>query len=302
MGSLVAIANAVTVSLQDVLIKKLRGENTFFVIWLRLVAALPILALAVWIFSAWAVPPANFWRIILLVNVPVEIFQFYVGYSAIQRSPLSLMAPLAASTSIFLVPVGYAILGEAPTIAGLVGILSIVAGAFVLGWRIGETRTLAESIRNLFREPGTALILAGSFLVAISISTAKLVFRYASPFLTAFYLTAAIATALIPLAFPLRPTRLASRVERPGERRPTVLPAAGRAPLFAGLAVLSGLSLGLHYTGLSLLPAAYYISIKRVSMLFNVLNGRFFFREEHIRERLAGALLMVAGVVIVALA
>src|SRR3989344_8124346 len=118
MGSLVAIANAVTVSLQDVLIKKLRGENTFFVIWLRLVAALPILALAVGFFSAWSVPPANFWCIILLVNVPVEIFQFYAGYSAIQRSPLSLMAPLSASTSIFLIPVGYAILGEVPTTAG----------------------------------------------------------------------------------------------------------------------------------------------------------------------------------------
>lgn len=284
MGAIVAIANAVTVSLQDVLIKKLRGENTFFVIWLRLVAALPILALAVWIFSAWAVPPANFWWIILLVNVPVEIFQFYVGYSAIQRSPLSLMAPLAASTSIFLIPVGYAILGEAPTAAGFIGILSIVAGAFVLGWRIGETRTLAESIRNVFREPGTALILTGSFLVSISISTTKLVFRYASPFLTAFYLTAAIAAALLPLAF----------------RRPANMPVEGRMPLFGGLAVLSGLSFGLHYTGLSLLPAAYYISIKRVSMLFNVLNGRFFFREEHIRERLAGALLMVVGVILVA--
>lgn len=300
MGSLIAIANALTVSLQDVLIKKLRGENTFFVIWLRLVAALPMLAIAVFVFSAWAVPPARFWWIILLVNVPVEIFQFYVGYSAIQRSPLSLMAPLAASTSIFLVPVGYAILGEIPTAAGLIGILSIVAGAFVLGWRIGETRTLGESIRNLFREPGTLLVLLGSFLVAISISTSKLVFRYASPLLTAFYLTAAIAAALTPLAFPVRLP--AGQAGPAGGRRSAALPVAGRTSLFGGLALISGLSFGLHYTGLSLLPAAYYISIKRVSMLFNVLNGRFFFREEHIRERLAGAVLMVAGVVLVAFA
>jgi len=288
MGSLVAIANAVTVSLQDVLIKKLRGENTFFVIWLRLVVALPILAIAVTVFASWSVPPVPFWIIVVLINTPIEIFQFYVGYSAIQRSPLSLMAPLAASTSIFLIPVGYAILGEVPTTAGFLGILSIVAGAFVLGWRIGETRTLAESIRNVFREPGTALILAGSFLVAISISTSKLMFQYASPFLTAFYLIASIAIALTPLAF-LRPA-------------PVTIPAHGRAALLGGLALFSGISFGLHYLGLSLLPAVYYISIKRVSMLFNVLSGRFFFLEDHIRERLAGAVLMVAGVLLIAFA
>lgn len=285
MGALIAIANALTVSLGDVFIKKLKGENTFFVIWLRLVAALPVLALAVAVLAQWRLPPAAFWGIILLVNVPLEIFQFYVGYSAIQRSPLSLMAPLHASTSIFLIPVAYLVLGEVPTASGLIGILSIVAGSFVLGWRLGETRTIAESMRNVFREPGTPLILTGSFLVSISIVTTKYVFRYASPLLAAFYLTLAIAIALTPLAF----------------FRPAAMPVAGRSRLFGGLSILSGLSFGLHYTGLSLLPAAYYISIKRMSMLFNVAFGRAFFHEDHIRERFAGALLMVAGVVLIAI-
>ena len=285
MGSFIAIANALTVSLQDVLVKKLKGENTFFVIWLRLAAALPVLALAVTFLAEWRLPPATFWWIILLVNVPLEIFQFYVGYSAIQRSPLSLMAPLHASTSMFLIPVAYLILDEVPTTAGLMGILSIVVGAFALGWRIGETRTLAESVRNVFREPGTPLILTGSFLVSISITTTKYVFQYASPLLAAFYLTVAIASTLTPLAF----------------LRPAVMPVAGRSRLFGGLSVLSGLSLGLHYTGLSLLPAAYYISIKRLSMLFNVAFGRAFFREDHIRERFSGAMLMVIGVILIAI-
>lgn len=288
MGALVAIANAVTVSFQDVLIKKLRGENMFFVIWLRLVAALPILALVVTVFASWSLPPAPFWLIIVLVNTPIEIFQFYVGYTAIQRSPLSLMAPLHASTSIFLIPVAYVLLRELPTTQGYLGIGAIVIGTAVLGWRAGETRTLRESVGNVFREPGTALVLLGSFLVSISITTTKFAFQYASPFVTAFYLTSAIAIALTPFAF-MRPVRMS-------------VPSEGRTSLFGGLALLSGASFGLHYLGLSLLPAAYYISIKRISMLFNVLNGHFFFREDHIRERLLGATLMVAGVLLIAFA
>ncbi|RJQ36767.1 DMT family transporter [Candidatus Parcubacteria bacterium] len=286
MGPFVAVANALTVSFSDVFIKKLKGEDTFFLIWLRLASALPILALAVTIFSEWHVPELSFWLIIAVINTPLEIFQFYVGYHAIQRSPLSLMAPLHASTSIFLIPVGYVILGEQPTMIGLVGIFTIVAGAFVLGWRIGQTHSLSQSIANVFAEPGTVLILTGSFLVSISIVTTRyVVTNLASPFLTAFYLTAAIALALTPIAF----------------RRGTGVSIAGHGGMLGGLSILSGFSFGLHYFGLSLMPAAYFISIKRVSMLFNVIGGRVFFHEDHIRERFAGALLMIAGVMLIAL-
>lgn len=47
MGFLVAIANAAAVSLQDVLVKKLTGENKFFLIWIRIIGAIPALALLV---------------------------------------------------------------------------------------------------------------------------------------------------------------------------------------------------------------------------------------------------------------
>lgn len=231
-------------------------------------------------------PPGDFFVIVFFVIVPIEIFQFYVGFEAIQRSPLSLMAPLAASTSIFLIPVGYIILGEKPDVAGFLGIIAIIIGAFALGWRLGETKTPTESIRNVFREPGTVLILFGSFLVSISITTAKYLFHYASPLLTAFYLTTAIVLCVTPFVF----------------RRRSRMSGEGRLSLFGGLAVVSGASLGLHYVGLSLLPAAYYISAKRISMLFNVLAGKAFFKEDHIRERFAGAILMVCGIALIAFA
>ncbi len=284
MGFFVAIVNALTVSTQDVFLKKLKGENTFFLIWLRMVAAIPVLAVLVTVFAEWRIPPAPFWWLVLGVSLPLEIVQFYVGITAIQRSPLSLVAPLGAATSVFLIPAGYLVLGEVPDPIAAIGILAVVIGAVMLGWRVGETWRLTEGIRNVFSEPGSWLVLMSAALVSISIVVLKRSFEFASPYLTAFYAVAALAIVLAV----------------PALLRPAPLPAEGRVRLFAGLGLLSGTSLGLHYFGLSLLPAAYFISVKRTSMLWNVLFGRWFFREDNIRERFIGALLMVAGVVLIA--
>lgn len=283
MGFLIAIANALVVSTQDVLVKKLKGENNFFLIWLRMVAALPVLAALVVIFSNWQIPPLTFWLLIFGVNVPLEVTQFYVGYAAIQRSPLSMMAPLSSFTAIFLVPVGYVVLGELPSRIGFLGVLAIVIGTFFLGWVSGG-RSVIGAFRSVFSEPGTWLVTIATFLTAISITVAKFTFQYASPMLTAFYLVAALGLVLTPLAF----------------WRPASVPAERRRTLFSTLGLASGLSFGLHYTGLSLLPAVYFISVKRVSMLFNVLWGRFVFHEEHALKRLIGAVLMVVGIILIA--
>jgi uncharacterized membrane protein len=54
-----------------------------------------------------------------------------------------------------------------------------------------------------------------------------------------------------------------------------------------------------HVLSLSLAPVAYMISVKRLSLVFGVLLGWFYFREENIRYRLTGACVMVVGVFMV---
>ncbi len=284
MGFLVAIANAAAVSLQDVFVKKLTGENKFFLIWVRIAGALPPLAVLVTVFAAWSVPSWQFWALIIGVSVPLETFAFWLGYTALQKMPLSLAAPLHGFTGVFLVPVGYLMLGEVPSVFGLMGILSVFVGAFFLG-RAGSTSGILGSFQNLLRTPGSWIVLAAAFIVTIPISIAKISFQYAPPLLTAFYIAAAMALALIPFAL----------------RGGASIRIRGNGRFIAASAVVSGASLGLHYTGLSLLPAAYFISTKRLSILFNVLYGKFLFSEEHIGERFIGAALMVAGVALIAL-
>lgn len=61
-----------------------------------------------------------------------------------------------------------------------------------------------------------------------------------------------------------------------------------------------GATIALHYVGLSFLFAAYYIAIKRLSIVCDVFFGWFVYREKYFSKRIAGALLMVAGIILIA--
>jgi uncharacterized membrane protein len=63
--------------------------------------------------------------------------------------------------------------------------------------------------------------------------------------------------------------------------------------LFAGI-FMAGAQIT-HFVSLSMAPAAYMISVKRLSMVFGVMLGWLMFHEENIRYRLIGASVMVAG-------
>ena len=54
-----------------------------------------------------------------------------------------------------------------------------------------------------------------------------------------------------------------------------------------------------HFTALSMTDVAYMISVKRTSLIFSVIYGKFLFGEKNTGERLLGSVLMVAGVVLI---
>lgn len=122
-----------------------------------------------------------------------------------------------------------------------------------------------------------------AFIASITISVAKLTFQYTEPLVSAFYITCFIAIILTPyFIMQLKAVRDKSKHT-------------------LGLGVVSGLSIAFHYVGLSFIPAVYYISVKRMSMVFSVIFGRTFFHEKYFRNRILGASFMVIGVILIAL-
>jgi uncharacterized membrane protein len=63
----------------------------------------------------------------------------------------------------------------------------------------------------------------------------------------------------------------------------------------------NALSLGAYLLALQLVPVHFVICLKRSSIFFSVLLGRILFNEKFVEDRLPGALIMLAGVVVMCL-
>ncbi len=64
-------------------------------------------------------------------------------------------------------------------------------------------------------------------------------------------------------------------------------------------AVFMALQEAPHFVSISMAPVAYMISVKRLSMIIGVIFGWGFFDQENVINRLAGAAIMLLGVIII---
>jgi drug/metabolite transporter (DMT)-like permease len=69
-------------------------------------------------------------------------------------------------------------------------------------------------------------------------------------------------------------------------------------PAISAGAVLAAMVFS-HTLAISLIQAAYMLSVKRTSLLFGVVFGAVFFKERPIRDRLLGASIMMTGVFVI---
>ncbi len=283
MGIIVGIATALTASLQNVFFRRLSDIPALQVNWVRFVAGAIIAGCFATIFSVWQIPPARFWFLVG-ISVPLELALGFCYVRAFQLSPQSVVGPLFSLSAVFLIPMSYFLNGELPSFMGFLGIISVLVGAVGLGWDLNNPR-IRTALGNIFRERGSMYMLGAAFLAGITVAVAKFVFQYASPLLFAFWVLTGLAIVHTPLVF---------------RYSLTALWAQKRDILFA--AGFFSLTQVLHYTGINLTLAAYFISYKRLSIVFDVFLGRYFGRETHFRERLIGAGLMVAGVVLITFA
>ncbi len=282
MGFLVGIANALFSSFGNTQLRKLSGVNTYLVNLFRFSAAAIVTAILVSVFSLWRVPSLPFW-LIVAVSVPIELAIALCYVRAFQLSPQSLVGPLFSFSAIFLIPLAYFFVGELPSKLGALGILSALVGALFLGWDFSNPG-VGKAVTRIFEEHGSYYMLGAAAGGGLAVAIAKYAYQYAPPLLFAFYVTLGLVVIHTPVLF------WKSFRDFDGRWR--------EAGLIAGA---FGIGQALHYTGISLLLAAYYISIKRLSIVFDVLLGRTLGREDHFRERLIGALFMVAGVILIAL-
>lgn len=279
-----AIATALLYGAQSVYLKGvLPGTDKLVVAWGIFAFALPIYLVFLGFTGVPEVSPDFWWA--LGVSLAVNVLAWPLFVRAIQLSDISLVMPLVAFTPVFILGVEFMLLGEFPQGPGLWGILLIVVGAYVLNLERGASG-LFDPIRSIAKNRGALYMLGVAAIWSISATVEKVAVVSSSP---AFYLTwlsAGFALIFVPV--------VVWRVDKPLS---TFKMSAW--PLI-GVGVLTGAMSVFQMYAIQNTPLVnYVISIKRAGMLVSVLVGWLFFQEKNIAFRLLGALLMVAGVVLI---
>ncbi len=219
-----------------------------------------------------------------LASIPVNGLGFLLHVRAIQVSPLSLTLPYLAFTPLFMLLTGFVVLAEIPNLWGLAGVMVIVAGGYVLNIDPRVYSPL-EPLRAFRREPGSRIML----LVACVYSLGGVVGKKAIVHSSVMFFTVSffICLAVVMLAT----LHWSGRVDL---RRLAAMPAKGSVA--GGLLFLHAVC---HGWAISMTKAVYMISIKRFSILIGVIYGGLFFKERHLKFRLIGTAMMIAGAVLI---
>jgi drug/metabolite transporter (DMT)-like permease len=226
-----------------------------------IVVALPF-ALATWEVEREAVP----W---LVASGAVELAYFFTLTAAYQRAELSLVYPLARGGAPVLVLLGAVATGYGPKPVEILGVLAVAAGVvLVRGIRGGDRVGVALGLLIAAQIAGYTLVDAEGIQHANPV-----------PYLLLVLVPAALGAAL----------------------------ACGRARLRSALGprtVLAGcggfLAYSLVLAALDLAPAAPVAAVRETSVLFAVALAAPFLHEHVSRGRLAGAVLVVAGILALA--
>ena len=233
-------------------------------------------------------PPltSGFWGWMLLL-VPLEIVATVLYMRAIRDFPLWTTLPYLAFTPLFVVVTGWLILGERLRATGLLGIVLIGIGSWLLNVRStgSALREIWAPLRHAARNPGARLMLLVALIYAVTSVGGKAALQWMpAARLGAFYFFVVGVTTLIVFS---------------AARPPSMTEL--RRYLWPGLIVagLSSVMIVTHFLALERIETAYMIAVKRSSLLFGIVYGALLFGETRLRQNLLAGGLMVTGIALI---
>jgi uncharacterized membrane protein len=279
-----SLSAALFISLTDVVSKKaLSSESTFLIAWVRCTYAIPFLLITAPFIEIPALDRTFFY--VCAILPPLEITSFLLYLEALKISPLSLTLPFLSFTPVFLIITSYLTLGESVDTSGFIGILMVTAGAYLMNVHTLK-HGLLEPLRAITRERGSLLMLIVAFIFSITSNLGKIAIQHSNTlFFSIFY-----PTLLSILLFPIAIIKSGK-----GSFNRSLL----TKKAFYIIGIFQALEILFHFTAVTLIEVPYMISVKRTSLLFGIIFGAIFFGETHIRERLAGGIIMIIGVALI---
>lgn len=218
----------------------------------------------------------------VILNIVATILVF----KSIKRGEISLVAPLLSFVPAFAVVTSFLMLGELPTWWGLLGILIIIIGSYVLH-RDSFAESLGTTYRRFLNSRAGLYMLIVAAIFSVSANFDKMAALTGTPLFASAIIDLILGAALIILS-PLDKTHTV--------RRSIIKPAV--ILWFIPLGLLFAVGTWAQNTAFTLEIVPYVSAVVRTSAILTIFYGRYIFGEGHIRWRLLGAAIMLGGTIL----
>jgi len=280
-----ALGSAFFSAFSDALAKSLsRQTSTRLLVWMRFFSA------SLWLLLLWPLADPDrhvdqvFWLLLVIV-IPLEFAAAYSFNHALTLEDLSLAVPLAALTPLFLLVIPRIMLGEKLTMPGTLGVLCVVAGAYLLN-ASGMLQDPLSPLRAIWQSRGARFAVLAAAIYAITSTLGKMMIQHSSATLMAAAYYPIVSLAITPFVLPNEPEAF-SKIKNNTWK-------------FLLLGASIALSASFHFYAIAKAPVAYMIAVKRSSMIFAIFYGWRFYRERNLASRFCAALIMLAGIFLIA--
>ncbi len=208
---------------------------------------------------------------------------------SLRHSSMSRVVPLLSFTPVFLLFSGFIVLGETPSLLGIIGVVIVVSGSYVLHIERSQ-QSLWQPLHLLLQDRGARYMFITAFCFSIAVPFFKNAILHSSA-LFALGTTLPFSTLLLSVY------HLIFRRRSLGEILPNA--ASMKSLITLGVTVFCvALSVNLAFTtGL----VSYVVSIKRLSILFNIIVGFLFFQEKRLLQNLSAGGIMILGAILILL-
>jgi len=204
---------------------------------------------------------------------------------SLKKGDLSLIAPIQTLTPLFVLIIAIFFLKQSPGPVGLIGILLVVIGGIFLDKNPHES--VVSVLKRIVSYQPALIAVAAAVLFAIASILDQIGLESAGIGIWILYVYFFIFLFLTPVVVL--------------SRRKTLPALKNHLPLLVFVTGFHVLAIFLQFSALTLKSASYVMSIKRLSSVFAVLLASIFLKEKRAVSRIPGAVIMVAGAILIGL-
>jgi drug/metabolite transporter (DMT)-like permease len=204
---------------------------------------------------------------------------------ALKKGDLSLIAPIQTLTPLFVLVISVFFLKQTPSPIGLAGILLVVLGGVFLDKNPHES--LTSVLKRIVSYQPALLSVAAAFLYAVASVLDARGLQSTALGLWILYIYFFIFLFLTPVVI--------------FSKRKSLPPLKAQLPLLIFVTCFHVMALLFQFIAMGLKSVSYVMSIKRLSSVFTVLLAYAFLNEKRAVSRVPGAIIMVAGAVLIGL-